>query len=56
MIEPPKRTPRWLTIDAVIFAAGLVIMGVGIYIANARISGSHLDQARDDSVRAEDTF
>jgi hypothetical protein len=56
MLEPPKRTPWWLTIDAMIFAAGLVIIGAGIYIANARISGSHLDQARDDSARAEDTF
>lgn len=49
MIKPLKRASHWLTIDAAIFAAGLAIAGVGIYIANERISGSHLDEARDNS-------
>jgi hypothetical protein len=55
MVKLPKRIPWWLKIDAMIFAAGLAIIAVGIYIANARISGSHLDQARDESVRDVDT-
>lgn len=55
MIKVPKRIPWWLKVDAMIFAAGLAIVVVGIYIANARISSSHLDHARDDSVKDVDT-
>lgn len=56
MIGPLKRIPRWITIDGIIFIAGLVIIGVGVFIANTRISGWDPDQIRDDTARAVDTY
>ena len=31
--QSAKRIPRWLTIDSLVIVAGLVIIGLGIWIA-----------------------
>lgn len=38
-MKPSKQIPVWLTIDVAIIIVGLVIVGGGIWITNARILG-----------------